>query len=102
MSHRYHRTTNLSNFLLFWVFWKIILTILGTATGIKFAPSYACTYNDKIKTEGLQTQDLNHSNGWDLLMMYFLYGHMEKKILTTAWKTLTILNPVLNLLLNLK
>ena len=37
--------------------------ILGTAAGTKFASPYTCIYMDAIKTEGLQTQDLNHYYG---------------------------------------
>ena len=33
-------------------------------------------------------------------MIYFLYGHMVKKIFKTLWKTLTILNSIWSLLWN--
>ena len=54
--------------------------ISGTAIGTKFAPPYACLFMDKIETVFFETQEL-HSLwcGLDILMIYFLSGHIVSK-----------------------
>ena len=58
---------------------KFCWQILRAAIGTEFAPPYACIFMDEIEASFLKTQQLQPFFCLDILMTYFLYGHVVKK-----------------------
>ena len=55
----------------------------GPAIGTKFAPAYVSIFMDKRETIFLDSKSLSFWFGFDISMMFFLFGRMVKKI----WKS---------------
>ena len=53
---------------------KVKHQISGTATGIKFAPTYACVFMDQVETDFL----MYHSYGFAILTMLFYMNSWRK------------------------
>ena len=73
---------------------KVKQQISGTAIGTKFAPPYACMFMSKVETNFLETQEMY---GFNIQMMCFLFGSIDKGNLIHFLKNLIGVTLILNL-----
>ena len=57
---------------------KVKQQISGTATGTKFAPTYACVFMNQVETDFLRAQEKVQLVWFRYIDDIFLYGLMER------------------------